>query len=81
MAQITHKLEILVNAADPVPEINNVILAFLQLHPGRETEILTELQTEILAAIGHYSGHIEAETVIGGTIIGSKIATGTEVSK
>ncbi|MCU6709370.1 hypothetical protein M6D81_11690 [Paenibacillus sp. J5C_2022] len=55
MAQITHKLEILVNAADPVPEINNVILAFLQLHSGRETQILTELQSEIAAAIKHYS--------------------------
>ncbi|QNK54579.1 hypothetical protein [Paenibacillus sp. PAMC21692] len=56
MAHITPKLEILVNVNEPVAEINNVIYAFLQHHPGRETEILTALQTEITAAIEHYKG-------------------------
>ncbi|MFF2887858.1 hypothetical protein [Paenibacillus sp. NPDC057967] len=55
MAKVTHKLEFLVNAAEPVPEINNVILAFLQLHPGKESQILAELQTEIGKALVHYN--------------------------
>lgn len=55
MAHITPKLEILVSLNEPVAEINNVIYAFLQHHPGRETEILTALQTEITAAITHYT--------------------------
>ena len=56
IAKVTHQLEIIVNAAEPVAEINNVISAFLRLHGGKETEILTELQTEITAAIEHYGG-------------------------
>lgn len=54
MAKVTHKLEILVNAAEPVAEINNVILAFLQLHPGKEKQILMELRAEIGAALKQY---------------------------
>jgi len=61
MAIVTHKLEFLVNATEPVSEINNVVLAFLQLHPGKEMQILTELQTEITAAIKHYSTEADVE--------------------
>ncbi len=50
----THKLELLVDAAKPVAEINNVICAFLGLHAGREVEILTEIKAEIEAAVEHY---------------------------
>lgn len=56
IAKVTHQLEIIVNAAEPVAEINNVISAFLQLHGGKEVGILTELQAEISAAIEHYGG-------------------------
>ncbi|MBJ6364133.1 hypothetical protein ACFOQM_23200 [Paenibacillus sp. GCM10012307] len=55
MAQITHKLEILVNAGEPVSEIKNVINGFLQLHPGRESEILSELKAEIDAALAVFN--------------------------
>ncbi|WP_028560067.1 hypothetical protein [Paenibacillus pinihumi] len=59
MAQITHKLEILVNAGEPVSEIKNVINGFLQLHPGRESEILSELKAEIDAALAVFSSESE----------------------
>lgn len=51
MAYIRHKLEILVNIDEPVAEIQNVISAFIQLHPGREHEILAALQRNINEAI------------------------------
>ena len=51
MAQVRHKLEILVNIDEPVAEINNIISAFLRLHPGRDHEILAALQRNIDEAI------------------------------
>lgn len=60
MAKFTQKLEFLVDLGDPVAEINNVIFTFLQFHAGRETEILTALQTELTAAIEHYGQDGEA---------------------
>ena len=50
-AHIRHKLEILVNIDEPVAEINNIISAFLRLHPGRDHEILAALQRNIDEAI------------------------------
>ncbi|RJE90693.1 hypothetical protein D3P07_00880 [Paenibacillus sp. 1011MAR3C5] len=61
MKKVTHKLEFLVNASEPIPEINNVIFEFLHIHPGKETQILTELQTEITAAIKHYTTEVDSE--------------------
>ena len=50
-AHIRHKLEILVNIDEPVAEINNIISAFLRLHPGRDHEILAALQRNIDGAL------------------------------
>jgi hypothetical protein len=60
MAKFTQKLEFLVDVSDPVTEINHVIFTFLQFHAGKEAEILTELQTEITQAIGHYTTNAES---------------------
>jgi hypothetical protein len=51
MANFTAKLEILVNINEPVAEINNVITAILQFHPGEEVDILTEVRTAIDEAL------------------------------
>lgn len=56
IAHIKHKLEILVDIDQPVAEINNVISAFLRLHPGRKKEILQELQRDITAALESMKG-------------------------
>lgn len=56
MAHVKHKLEILVDADEPVAEINNVISAFLRLHPENEVEILTKLQRDITFALEHSKG-------------------------
>ena len=52
-AHIRHKLEILVNIDEPVAEINNIISAFLRLHPGREAEILSALKRDIDGSLAH----------------------------
>ena len=59
MAQVKHKLEILVEVDEPVAEINNVISAFLRLHPTTEREILTQLQRDITQALEHLGGGID----------------------
>lgn len=62
-AHIRHKLEILVDTDQPVAEINNVISAFLRLHPARELEILSAVKREIdgaLAAMTKGDGNHES---------------------
>ncbi|GIQ63730.1 hypothetical protein PACILC2_22980 [Paenibacillus cisolokensis] len=51
MAKITHKLEIIVDAGEPVAEINNVISAFIQIHSDKKHEILTEVRASIDEAL------------------------------
>jgi hypothetical protein len=51
MANFTAKLEILVNINEPVTEINNVITAILQFHPGEEVDILTSVRAAIDEAL------------------------------
>lgn len=51
MAQVRHKLEILVDIDKPVTEIQNVISAFLRLHPANEVEILSALKRDIDVAL------------------------------
>jgi len=55
MAKVTHKLEIIVDAAEPVAEINNVIAAFLQIHRGKEAEILAAVKAEIDDALTQFN--------------------------
>jgi hypothetical protein len=55
MAKVTHKLEILVDVAAPVAEINNVIHTFITLHPGKEAEILGAVKAEIDAYLEQVS--------------------------
>jgi len=56
IAHVKHKLEILVDVDQPVAEINNVISAFLRLHPQRKKEILQELQRDIGKALESMKG-------------------------
>lgn len=51
MARIANKLEILVDIEKPVAEINNVITAILQFHPGEEVDILTNVRAAIDEAL------------------------------
>ncbi len=61
MAQITHKIEFLVNAAEPIPEIASVISTLLQMHPGREAEILSAVKAEVAAALLSYQESEKSE--------------------
>jgi len=51
LAHVKQKLEILVDADEPVAEINNVISAFLRIHRGRDAEILAAVRAEIDKAV------------------------------
>lgn len=56
IAHVKHKLEILVDVDQPVAEINNVISAFLRLHPQNKKEILQDLQRDITKALESMKG-------------------------
>lgn len=64
IARITHKLEILVDVDQPVAEINNVISAFLRLHPQRKKDILQELQRDITKALESMKGSERDEKAV-----------------
>ncbi|RAU96850.1 hypothetical protein [Paenibacillus sp. YN15] len=56
MAQITPKLEILVNLSQPSEEIANIISVFLSYHPGKEIEILRTVREQIDDAVAQLDG-------------------------
>lgn len=50
MAQVT-KLEVLIDLNQPVQEISSVISLMIALHPGRQKEILNEVDLAVGAAL------------------------------
>ena len=64
IALVKHKLEILVDVDQPVAEINNVISAFLRLHPQSKKEILQELQRDITKALESMKGSESDEKAV-----------------
>ena len=64
IAHVKHKLEILVDVDQPVAEINNVISAFLRLHPQNKKEILQDLQRDITKALESMKGSESDEKAV-----------------
>ena len=60
MAKVMPKLEILVDLTNPVAEIKESIMAIVNSHPGRQFELLQELDLWLCETIASVEQQIEA---------------------